>query len=116
MKKYLAVFVGSSTAMSSWEALSESERQQRQIQGITTWKKWAEDHAASILETGGPLSKTTLTSKTGISDIRNNMSGFTIVKAESQASAARLFLNHPHFTIFPGEGVEVMEILPIPAG
>ena len=116
MKKYLAVFVGSPTAMSAWEKLSEPERQQRQIQGITAWKKWAEDHAASILEMGGPLSKTTLASKAGISDIRNNMSGFTIVKAESQVSAARLFLSHPHFTIFPGEGVEVMKILPIPAG
>jgi len=116
MKKFLAVFVGSPNAMGSWEKLSESERQQRQIQGITAWKKWAQDHVASILEMGGPLSKTMLTSKAGISDIRNNMSGFSIVKAESQAAAAQLFLNHPHFTIFPGEGVEVMEILPVPGG
>jgi hypothetical protein len=37
-----------------------------------------------------------------------------MVEAESQDEAARLFLNHPHFTIFPGEGVEIMEILPGP--
>ena len=28
--------------------------------------------------------------------------------------AAKLFLNHPHFMIFPGDRVEVMECLPIP--
>jgi len=35
---------------------------------------------------------------------------------ESHAAAARLFENHPHFAIFPGESVEIMPILPIPAG
>ena len=50
----------------------------------------------------------------GISNIRNNMAVYTIVKAESHEEAARLFLNHPHFTIFSGDGVEIMECLPIP--
>jgi hypothetical protein len=27
-----------------------------------------------------------------------------------------MFENHPHFAIFPGEAVEVMPVLPIPAG
>jgi hypothetical protein len=42
------------------------------------------------------------------------MSGFVIVKAESHEEAAKMFENHPQFTIFPGDGVEVMEVLPIP--
>jgi len=63
---------------------------------------------------GAPLSRTKLVSKSGISDIRNNLAAFTIVHAESQEAAAKLFLDHPHFTLFPGEGVEVMECLPIP--
>jgi hypothetical protein len=116
MKKYLAVFTGSPAALASWETLSESERQQRQTRGIAAWKKWATDNAASIVEMGGPLSRTKLVAKPGVSDIRNNMAAFTIVQAESQEAAASLFLNHPHFSIFPGEGVEVMEVLPVPAG
>jgi hypothetical protein len=43
------------------------------------------------------------------------LAGFTIVQAESHEAAAKLFEGHPHFTIMPGEGVEVMEIMPIPA-
>ena len=116
MKRYLAVFTGSPSAMAAWDGLPESERQQRQAAGIATWKKWATDNGPSILEMGGPLSRTKLVSKSGIADIRNNLAAFTVVQAESQEAAAGLFLNHPHFTIFPGEGVEVMEVLPIPAG
>jgi ribosomal protein S17 len=37
-----------------------------------------------------------------------------VVQAESQEAAARLFEHHPHFSIFPGDGVEIMECLPIP--
>ena len=116
MKRFLAVFTGSPASMASWETLPDSERHQRQAQGVKAWKKWAEDNAASIVEMGGPLSRTKLVSKAGISDIRNNLAAYTVVQAESQESAARLFLSHPHFTLFPGEGVEVMEVLPIPAG
>jgi len=42
------------------------------------------------------------------------MAGYVIVQAESHEAAARLFENHPHFSIFPGAGVEIMECLPVP--
>jgi hypothetical protein len=29
-------------------------------------------------------------------------------------TAAKLFENHPHFAIFPGESVEIMPVLSIP--
>jgi hypothetical protein len=114
MKNYLAVFTGSAAAMASWETLSDAEKQQRQAEGSAAWMQWASDNAASIVEMGGPLSKTKQISKNGIIDIRNNLGGYSVIKAESQEAAAALFLNHPHFSIFPGEGVEVMEILPVP--
>ena len=114
MKRFLAVYTGSPAAMSRWETLTEAERTQRQAAALAEWHKWVADNKASIVEMGGPLSRTKLVSPAGISDIRNNMAAFTIVQAESQEAAARLFLNHPHFTMFPGEGVEVMECLPVP--
>lgn len=116
MKKFLCVFTGSQSSMASWQALAEDERLRRQAQGISAWKQWAERHAASIIEMGGPLSKTKLVSRSGVSDVRNNLAAFVMVQAESQEAATHLFVAHPHFTIFPGEGVEVMEVLPVPAG
>ena len=115
MKRFLAIYTGSPTAMSRWELLSETEKKERQAAGSAAWMKWVEDNRGAILEMGGPLSRTKLASAAGIADIRNSMGAFTIVQAESQDAAARLFLSHPHFTVFPGEGVEVMEILPIPS-
>jgi hypothetical protein len=114
MKRFLAVYTGSAAALSRWDALTEAERGHRQAAGMAAWHKWAADNSAAIVEGGGPLSRTKLVASAGISDIRNNMSAFTIVQAESQEAAARLFLSHPHFSIFPGEGVEVMECLPVP--
>jgi hypothetical protein len=115
MKRFLAVYTGSPAAMSRWETMTEAQRNERQAAGVAAWKQWAEANKAAIVEMGGPLSRTKLVSAAGVSDIRNSMAAFTIVQAESQDEAARLFLGHPHFTIFPGEGVEVMECLPLPA-
>lgn len=114
MKNYLAVFLGSPAAMDAWRALPEAERKQREQTGIQAWHKWIADHKDAIAEMGSPLGKTKRTDKNGISDTRNEMGAWTVVKANSQEEAAELFLSHPHFTIFPGDRVEVMECLPIP--
>ena len=42
------------------------------------------------------------------------MATFVGVHGESHAEVAKLFLGHPYFSIFPGDGVEIMECLPIP--
>src|SRR3954462_7202632 len=44
----------------------------------------------------------------GIEDVSNEMGAFMVARAESHDAAARLFEKHPHFTIFPGESVEIM--------
>jgi hypothetical protein len=50
----------------------------------------------------------------GIAAAQNTICGYVVVSAQSHEAAARLFENHPHFSIFPGEAVEVMECLPVP--
>ena len=52
----------------------------------------------------------------GITDTSNEMGAFMVVRADSHEDAAKLFEKHPHFTIFPGESVEVMPVLPIVRG
>lgn len=114
MKRFMAVYVGSPAAMSKWDKLSDAERKERQATGMKAWQDWAAMHRASIVEGGGPLGKTKRADAKGISDARNNMAAYVIVQAESQEAAAKLFLNHPHFTVFPGDAVEIMECLPVP--
>jgi hypothetical protein len=114
MKKFLAVFLGSPEAMEAWQHLPDVERKQREKDGLEAWHKWASDHAASIADMGSPLGKTKRIDRGGIKDVRNELGAWTVITADTQENAARLFLNHPHFTIFPGDRVEVMECLPIP--
>ncbi|MBV9564262.1 MAG: hypothetical protein JOY90_28050 [Bradyrhizobium sp.] len=115
---YLAVFLGSknSPQMAAWNALSEAERNARQQQGMAAWKAWVEKHQGAIVTMGGPLGKTKQVDQGGIADAGNALTAFTVVRAASHEAAARMFENHPHFAIFPGQSVEIMPVLPIPGG
>ncbi len=113
MKTFLAVFtVPASRA--KWDALDAQTRAERERAGMVAWHQWMTDHQDSIVDSGGPLGKTKQVSASGIQDMSNNLGGFVKLQAESHEAAAKLFENHPSFAIFPGEGVEVMECLPIP--
>ena len=114
MKKFMAIYLGSASASSGWEKLTEAERSQKQAAGMKAWGDWMTTHQKSVVETGGPLGKTKKVNSQGVSDTRNSLTGYVVVQAESHDAAAKLFLNHPHFTIFPGDSVEIMEALPIP--
>ena len=116
MTNYLALFTGSMNGprFKAWMAMPEGDRKAKEQEGIAAWGAWMEKHKDVVVGEGGPLGKTKLVSPNGVSDITNNLGGFVVVRAESHEAAARLFLNHPQFTIFPGEGVEVMPVMPIP--
>lgn len=116
MKKFLGIYMGTAAARSSshWDELSEQERKELEAKGIKAWMDWGTKHAAAIVDHGAPLGKTKRASKKGIADYRNGMTGYVIVQAESHAAAAKLFENHPHFSAFPGDSVEIMECLPLP--
>lgn len=115
---YLAVFLGSKSnpKWTAWNALSEADRDARTREGITAWKAWVEKHKTVIVDMGGPLGKTMKVSQRGVEAASNDMGAFTVVRADSHEAAAKLFEKHPHFTIFPGESIEIMPVLPIPGG
>ncbi|MBS0337944.1 MAG: hypothetical protein JSS40_14255 [Proteobacteria bacterium] len=118
MKTFVAVYIGTPQAMerSGWLTMSDSRKQERQREGIEAWERWAEANKDAIVDGGAPLGKTKKVSAAGIEDSRNNLAAYVVVRAATHEAAARLFEGHPHFTIFPGDSVEIMECLPIPGG
>lgn len=110
---YLAVFTSNkaSPKWRAWYAMTEAEQKAVQDVGIPALKQWDEDHAADIVYQGGPLGPTKRTSESGITDVVNELTVFVVVRAPSHQAAAELFENHPHFTIFPCDAVEVMPLL-----
>jgi hypothetical protein len=109
MTKFLALYLGAPDGQDP-----APPSQDTIAKGMTAWGAWMAQHAAAVVDTGGPLGKTKTASKAGISDTRNNVAGYVIVEASSHEAAVRMFEGHPHFAIFPGDSVEVMECLPIP--
>ena len=116
MKHFMAVFTGTKEGLQRWQQrfADPKKREAEERKGMDAWKKWSDEHEDAIVEGGGPLGKTKRVTKDGIADTSNNLAAFTIVEAETPEEAAKMFLDHPHFTIFPGEAVEIMDILPIP--
>jgi hypothetical protein len=115
-KKFLAIYIGTESALerAQWNKLDEEKRKATEARGMKAWMDWGATHASAIVDQGTPLGKTKRASPEGIADIKNVMVGYVVVQAESHAEAAKLFDNHPHFSIFPGDSVEIMECLPLP--
>ena len=111
---YLAVFLGTGERMAAWNALPEAARNAKVQEGMAAWKAWVGKYHDAIVTMGGPLGKTKKISAAGIEDVKNALGAFTVVRAESHEAAAKMFEGHPHFTIFAGDAVEVMPVLPIP--
>jgi hypothetical protein len=116
MKKFLAVYIGTpgSFEKSEWGKMDEGTRKKKEAAGIKAWGDWMVANQAAVVEHGGPLGKTKRTDARGVADIKNNLTGYVVVQAESHDAAAKMFERHPHFTVFPGDSVEIMECLPIP--
>ena len=114
MKRFMALYVGAPDAFEKWNALDASVRAERETKGIRAWGDWMEKHKALIVDAGGPLGKTKRTDSKGVSDSKNTIGGYIIVEAETHDDAAKLFEKHPHFTILPGDAVEIMPCNPIP--
>ncbi len=116
MKKFLAVYTGSPLGLEheKWLAADSATRKEREKRGMTEWKNWSKEYSKAIVDIGSPLGKTKEVNSNGITDIENNLTAFVVIKAESHEAAAKIFLKHPHFTIFPGESVEIMECLSMP--
>jgi hypothetical protein len=115
---YMAAFTGSKSSprRAAWDALPEGQRRAKEQEGMAAWKAWVDKYQGAIVYMGGPLGKTKKASNDGVADISNQLAAFTVVRAASHEAAARMFQNHPHFAIFPGDAVEVMPVLPIPGG
>ena len=116
MKQFLAIFIGSPTSPSAkrWETMDAETKKKQEQAGMTGWMNWVKTNEKSIVGMGSPLGKTKQINPSGVSDFKNAMTAYTVVQAESHEAAAKLFVNHPHFMIFPGDSIEVMECLPIP--
>lgn len=111
MPRFLAVYTMKQEDFVSFKSLPKAERDAIDASGVKHWAAWLERNAASILDHGGMVGTTTRITRNGVTDAANQLCGYLVVEAETADAAARLFQDHPHITIFPGDGVDIMPLV-----
>jgi hypothetical protein len=108
MPRFLAVYTMKPEDVASFRSLPKAEQDAIDTIGVAAWEAWQERNAASILDAGGMVGKTTRITRDGVANAVNTICGYLVVEAQSADDAARLFEDHPHIGIFPGDGVDIM--------
>ncbi|MCO6440092.1 MAG: hypothetical protein J5I81_03180 [Nitrococcus mobilis] len=114
MPRFLAVYTMQPDAVARFRRLPKAEQDAIDARGLQQWTEWQNRNAAAIVDAGGMVGRTTRVTKDGIAPATNQFCGYLIVEAESAEAAARLFANHPHFSVFPGDGVDIMPFVTEP--
>jgi len=108
MPRFLAVYTLKPEDLASFRRLSKAEQDAVDVEGLAQWMAWEERHAAFILDRGAMVGKTTRVTKHGIAEATNPFCGYLVVEAATAEAAAQLFQDHPHITVFPGDGIDIM--------
>jgi hypothetical protein len=111
MPRFGAVYTMRPEALAAFRARSKSEQEAIDKAGLKAWEEWVKRNAAAIVATDVMVGKTRRVTKSGIADAQNQIAGFLIVEAADIAAAAGLFQDHPHITVFPGDGIDVMPVV-----
>jgi hypothetical protein len=111
MPRFVAVYTLKPEDLAAFRARPKSEQEATDKAGLKAWEEWGKRNAAAIVATDVMVGKTRRVTKTGIVDARNQIAGFMIVEAADITAAAGLFQDHPHITVFPGDGIDVMPVV-----
>jgi len=81
--------------------------------GFAAWDKWAKAHKKDIVDLGNPLGRTKRIVPGGaVSDTRNQLTGYSIVRGASADAVMKMFRDHPHLSM-SGTSVDVLEVIPM---
>ncbi|PQZ30959.1 hypothetical protein CQZ93_13280 [Ochrobactrum vermis] len=97
--------------LASFRSLPKAKQDAVDTVGVSQWAAWEERNASVIIDRGGMVGKTTRVTKDGVAEAANPFCGYLVVEAETADAAAQLFRDHPHLTVFPGDGVDIMPFL-----
>jgi len=110
MPKFLVLYRSSASAR---DQMANATSEQAKA-GMDAWMNWAERSSDAIVDLGAPLGEAERVGSGAPSSPELQISGFSVVQADSREDAARLFDDHPHLHM-PGESsIEVRELLSPP--
>ena len=109
MKKFLVLYYAPVSAM---QQMANATSEQAKA-GMDAWMAWAKKAGTAIVDLGMPLGSVKKLGAKTTGNAGDNVTGYSILEADSLDSATKLFNDHPHLKM-PGFSIEVLEGLPLP--
>lgn len=106
MEKFLVLYMAPAESMN--EMMKDMTPEQAKS-GMEEWTNWMNERKEHFADMGAPAGKTKRVTLAGVEDIKNDVTGYSIVQAESHEAAAKIFENMPHYQI-RGAYVDVMRL------
>jgi len=112
MKNFFILFKCEENSVNhdNWKKLSDEIQKEKLSIGKKKLEHWFEKNKDFIVI---PMTefedKLLYVDNNGLNEVKRKMGAFMQIKANSLEDAAGLFKSHPHFSIFPGDGIEVVE-------
>ena len=111
MKKFIVIY--HSTPEANKEMAAATPKQQ--AKGMDAWMKWGAKCGAQLVAMGAPLVGGLAVALDGTSKkSRKNVSGYSILQADSMDNAKKLLKGHPHLKANAGCTLEINEVMPMP--
>jgi hypothetical protein len=110
MNKYLVLYRSSTSAR---EQMASATSEQMKA-GMDAWMAWAQRAGDAVVDLGAPLGNGGRVDAQGVSGDGGEVSGFSVLQADSRDAVFELLRGHPHLQMPGGSSIEVHEYLPLP--
>lgn len=111
MAKFFALYMAPVAEIDRWMKNMTPEEAKK---GMDEWRNWMNSHKDIFSDMGSPLGKTKRLTTSGLSDTCNEITGYSIVEADSHEDAAKKFEGHPHLEI-PGGSIDILKVTEMPS-
>lgn len=114
MPCFLAIYTMQPEDLARFRRMPKAEQDAVDAKGVPQWIAWEAANAAAFRDRGGMVGKTLRVTREGAAPATNAICGYVVVEAETIEAAAKIFENHPHFSIFPGDAIDIMPFVTEP--
>jgi hypothetical protein len=113
LKKYIVIYHMSPAAARRGEKM-RAANPDASAEGMKGWMAWAKKCGKKLVDLGSPLAGGIKLTPEGASASKRQVSGYSILQAESLTEAKKLMANHPHIGWGGGCEIEIHEEQPLP--
>ena len=110
MKKFVVIYHAPASAMEQMGKATPEDMEK----GMEFWMAWANGIGDGLVDIGSPLGKGQSISKDGNLPSESDITGYSVLQAQSMEEAKSMLQQHPHLQWAEGCKIEVFESMPLP--